>query len=379
MIVVGLMSGTSADGVDAAVVRLQGAPPRLEWELLGFVQHPHPQELRQSIFAAFRPETSSAEHLCRLNFELGEAFAAAALQAIRAAGLTPSQVDFIGSHGQTVWHIPPAPGETASTLQLGEPAVIAERSGLPAVSNFRARDMAAGGQGAPLVPFVDWLLLTHPTKTRVAQNIGGIGNLTYLPPEGRPEEILAFDTGPGNMLLDDAARRATDGRLTFDRDGLLAAAGKVNTAWLKVLLSDPYFSAPPPKSTGRERFGAQLGAELWQNAGKRGLSAQDILATLTAFTAESIALSYQKFLPRLPEEVIVSGGGSLNPTLMQRLRQRLAPAHVLVSDEIGLPSAAKEALAFAVLAYETWHHRPANLSSATGAKKPVVLGSVTWA
>lgn len=383
MIVIGLMSGTSADGIDAAAVRLNGAPPRLEWELLRHIHRPHPPQLRAAIFAAFRPQSATVDHLCRLNFDLGEAFAAAALQVIAAAGLSPVNVDLIGSHGQTVWHVPPGGSEPPSTLQLGEAAVIAERTGLPVVSNFRARDMAAGGQGAPLVPLVDWLLLSDPVKIRAVQNIGGIANVTYLPPspagrDARGEGVFAFDTGPGNMLIDDAARRATDGAWEYDRDGEIAARGQINAALLQKLLADPYFSAPPPKSTGRERFGAQFGARIWEEAVSAGLSAPDILATLTAFTAESIAHAYHQFLPVFPDEIILSGGGACNATLKRMLTERLAPAHLLISDDLGLPSAAKEALAFAVLAYETWHKRPANLPAATGASKPVVLGNVTY-
>jgi anhydro-N-acetylmuramic acid kinase len=286
-----------------------------------------------------------------------------------------------------------------STLQLGEAAVIAELTGVPVVSNFRPRDMAVFGQGAPLVPLADWLLLSHATKTRAAQNIGGIANVTYLPPvgetskaQGMPEErsgepgglygsntgVLAFDTGPGNMLIDEAARLATQGAWNYDRDGALAAEGRVDEALLAGWLAEPYFQQTPPRTTGRELFGAQRAAEYWDQATRCGLIPSSILATLTALTACSIEHAYRTFLPALPDEVIVSGGGARNRTLMSMLVERLAPARVTTSDEYGLGIEAKEAIAFAVLAYETWHHRPGNIPAATGARKSVVLGSITY-
>ena len=383
MIVVGLMSGTSADGTDAAVVKIEGAPPDVRWRLLAHVHVPHPVELRDEIFACFRPATGNVERLCALNFALGRAFAHAALQGIAGAGLEPAQVDLIGSHGQTLWHIPTGPA--ASTLQLGEPSVIAELTGITTINNFRTRDMAAGGQGAPLVPYVDALLLAHPSLVRAAQNIGGIANVTYHPPLSREAgegpgvrvSALAFDTGPGNMLMDYAVTRSTKGALTFDRDGTLAAQGRVDETLLAELMQEPYLKQAPPKTTGRELFGAQFGALVWDKAKSRRTSDTDIIATLTAFTAHSITQAYRDFLPRWPDEVIVSGGGSLNRTLMAMLRNQLAPARVFPIDELGLPSEAKEAVAFAILAYETCHHRPGNLPAATGASHPVVLGTVT--
>jgi len=378
MIVIGLMSGTSADGVDAAVVRLEGAPPALTWEVLGHSHRPFASELRDEIFACFHPETGSVDRLCRLNFALGRAYGAAVLDAIPDAGLSTTDIDLIGSHGQTLWHEPPTHG-MGSTLQLGEPAIIAEMTGLPVVSNFRTRDIAAGGQGAPLVPLADWLLLSHLTKIRAAQNIGGIANVTYLPATSDVKQgVIAFDTGPGNMLIDEAARLATDGAWNYDRDGILAAQGRLDESLLADWMADPFFQQTPPRTTGREQFGTQRAAEYWSRASRGGLGPNDSIATLTALTARSIEHAYRSFLPAFPDEVIVSGGGARNQTLMRMIAERLSPARLTTSEEYGLGIEAKEAVAFAVLAYETWHKRPGNIPAATGASHPVVLGSVTY-
>lgn len=380
------MSGTSADGIDAAVVRLDGEPPTLSWDVLGHSHGPFSPDLRAEIFACFRPETSSVDRLCKLNFSLGQVFGTMALDAVRESGLLMADVDLIGSHGQTLWHEPPMDG-IGSTLQLAEPAVIAELTGVPVVSNFRTRDMAVGGQGAPLVPLADWLLLSHPTKIRAAQNIGGIANVTFLPPsaargsqdpEKQSDGVIAFDTGPGNMLMDEAARVATNGASNYDDNGGLAAQGQVHESLLQHWLMEPYFIQPPPRTTGRELFGTQRAAAYWSQAKQRGLNSVDIVATLTALTAHSIEHAYRTFLPAFPEEVIVSGGGARNHTLMKMLRERLLPAHVTTSDNYGLDIEAKEAVAFAVLAYETWHKRPGNIPTATGASRAAVLGSVTY-
>ena len=394
MIVVGLMSGTSADGIDAAVVLLEGTPPSLTWAVLGHSHRSFSPELRTEVFACFNPDSSSVDRLCRLNFALGREFGTAVLEAVQDTGLTMEKIDLIGSHGQTLWHEPPINGiltaeaqrsGVGSTLQLAEPAVIAEMTGVPVVSNFRTRDMAVGGQGAPLVSLADWLLLSHPTRTRVAQNIGGIANVTFLPPFGENNQaqrkengVIAFDTGPGNMLIDEAARLATNGAWEYDHDGELAAQGHVDESLLSEWLAEPYFQQKPPRTTGRESFGTQRATEYWKQATRRGLGPNAIVATFTALTAYSIERAYRTFLPVFPDEVIVSGGGARNRTLMTMLMDRLTPARVTTCDEYGLGVEAKEAVAFAVLAYETWHRRPGNVPAATGASRAVVLGSVTY-
>lgn len=379
MIVLGMMSGTSGDGIDTAIVEIFGVPPVIEWRLLHHDHVPFPEEVRDEIFACFRPESSSVDRLCKLNFALSEAYADAALRSIRNAGMVPAQVDLIGNHGQTLWHIP-ADQPHASTLQLGDPSVIAERTGIPVVSNFRTADMAAGGNGAPLVSFADSMLFSSPDKIRAAQNIGGIGNVTWLPKHGDDaHQIIAFDTGPGNMLIDYAAGVISHGKMTYDKDAELARKGKVNEDFLAEILRDPYFAQKPPKTTGREYFGVQYGKKLKDRADELGIPDHDFIATLTALTAQSIANAYHDHLPVYPDEVIVSGGGTLNPLLMEMLRERLAPANVFAIDEIGMKSEAKEAAAFALMAHETWYKRTGNIPSATGARHPVIMGSVTWA
>jgi len=386
MFVIGLMSGTSADGIDAVLMQIENAPPTLDWNLIAHLNIPYEESLRKDIFACFRPETGTVEHICKVNFALGRAFADAALKVIEAARMSRQQIDLIGSHGQTVWHIPT--GEAASTLQIGEAAVIAEMTGIDVINNFRTRDMAAGGQGAPLVGYVDQLLLTHPTLTRAAQNIGGVANVTYVPSQSSIVNLqslktndqrlgFAFDTGPGNMLIDDTVTRATNGKQTFDRDGEIASRGKVDGTLLSELMEEDYLYQKPPKTTGRELFGVQFGAEVWKKAKARNVRDEDIVATMTAFTARSIAQAYKDFLPTLPDEVIVSGGGARNKTLMKMLGEYLAPARVFTSDEIGVAVEAREAVAFAVLAYESFHGRRGNLPAATGARREVVLGSLT--
>jgi anhydro-N-acetylmuramic acid kinase len=377
MNVVGLISGTSADGIEAVVVSLRGVPPRLEWKLLAHESIPFAPGLRERIFTAFRPETGTVDRICRLNFDLGDAFADAALAAIDAAHLTPDDIAVIGSHGQTVWHDPPTAEQPGATLQIGSGAVIAERTGITTISNLRARDVAAGGHGAPVASFLDWLLFRHPTRTRAIQNIGGIGNVTFLPPLDSADAVIAFDTGPGNMLIDYCATRASAGAQSFDRDGKIAACGHVSQSLLAELLAHPFLRLPPPKTTGRELFGTQFGVQIWERGKKIDLADADIVATVTAFTAESIARACRDFAPAPIDEVYLAGGGALNPTLVEMIRAALEPTEIHQHDELGLAPSAKEAVIFAVLAYETYHGRIGNLPSCTGARRAVILGDIT--
>jgi anhydro-N-acetylmuramic acid kinase len=377
MNVVGMISGTSADGIEAVVVSLEGAPPQLDWRLLSHISYPFSPKLREQIFAAFRPESSSVDRMCRLNFDLGDTFAEAALAAIEAAKLKPAQVALIGSHGQTVWHEPPTPDQAGATLQIGSGAVIVERTGITTISNVRARDVAAGGHGAPVVSFLDWLLFRHPTRTRAIQNIGGIGNVTFLPSLASTQAAISFDTGPGNMLIDYGASRATGGKQVFDRDGQMAARGRVSRPLLDELMAHPYLRLAPPKTTGRELFGTQYGAQVWEHGKVLKLTDDDFVATVTEFTAQSIAQAYRDFAPEHIDEIYLAGGGALNPTLVEMIRARLAPTKVYPHAELGLPASPKEAVTIAVLAYETYHGRTGNLPSCTGARHTVLMGDIT--
>jgi anhydro-N-acetylmuramic acid kinase len=373
VIVVGLMSGTSVDGIDAAVVDVtEDEDECLTVRLLGYTESPFDEGLRQRIDTLFSPEHSRVDEVCEVNVLLGEAFAGAAARALGQAGV---KADLVASHGQTVWH-QVAPGHTRSTLQLGEPSVIAERLGVTTVADFRPRDVAARGQGAPLSSWGDALLFGDQQLSRAVQNIGGIGNVTWVPPGGQWEAMLAFDTGPGNALMDYAVWRLSRGMQRFDTDGALAESGRVHDALLAALLGHPYFRAQPPKSTGRELFGAQFADPFIDRCLQRGLRTADILATLTAFTAHSIADQYRRFLPGRPDEVVVGGGGSRNAFLMRLLSQLLDPAQIRLHDEFGLPSLGREAVYFALLGHEALHGRPNTVPSCTGATHPVVMGKV---
>ncbi len=391
-VVLGLMSGTSVDGIDAALVEIEGhggGEERPRIRLLAFESYPFPANLRERVFRLFDPDTARIEEVCQLDFLLGELFAAAALAMLRQHGVAPEGVDLVGAAGQTVWHDPqPAEVQLAtdwsgevlssrSTLALGQSAVIAERTGILTIGDLRARDIAAGGHGAPLVSYADWVLLGDARLGRCVQNVGGIGNVTYLPPGGGRDDVIAFDTGPGNMVIDGVTEAVTGGRLRYDRDGELAAAGRVHAELLDRWLADPYFELPPPKTTGRELFGLPFVKRVLNDAAAGTVAGTDLVATVTALTAESIARAYRDFVvPRGPvDEAIVGGGGARNPTLLAMLRERLPGVPVVTHEERGLDSRAKEALAIAVIANDALAGLDTNLPGATGGR-PTVLGKV---
>lgn len=376
MRVIGLLSGTSADGIDVVLCELDGAPPNLSAHIIDGMTVPYDEALRARILRACELGGATIDEVARLNVDVGEAFADAVMQLLAQTGGT---ADLIGSHGQTVWHDVDVAGKVRATLQIGESSVIAERTGITTVANFRARDVALGGQGAPLTSYADWVLLRREQGWRAVQNFGGIGNVTLLPPkDDTKSQPLAFDTGPANVLIDSAVTDFTDGAQTYDRDGAMAQAGHVDGAWLESLMEHDYFARPIPKTTGRELFSAAYARELCYVGLARGLSLADIVATLTALTVTSVADAYQRFVSQPLADVVVGGGGRNNPALMSMLRKALAPTQVLTHEDIGLDSDYKEGLVFALLAYETWHNRVGTLPSMTGARKASVLGHITF-
>jgi len=394
LIVAGVMSGTSADGIDVALVRISGdrqsathgrdhSTPAPTIKLLGHAGFSYPPKVRSAVIAAMNAQHASVADLARLNFVLGELYADAVLAAQRRFRL---KADLVGCHGQTLYHQGEAQRflskRITATWQTGEGAIVAARVGVPVVSDFRPADMAAGGKGAPLVPYLDYLLFRDAQLGRIIQNIGGIANLTAIPASADKQNVIAFDTGPGNMVIDAVTETLFGER--YDRGGKIAASGKVIDAVIAPLLRRKFFRKPPPKTAGREEFGREFVRSFLQECGRA--RKQDIVATATALTARTITQAVSDFV--IPSDVrsssfremILSGGGARNATLVGMLRGNLAPMQIVVrlSEELGLPSQAKEAVAFAVLAYETWNQRPSNLPSATGATRPAILGKVSY-
>jgi anhydro-N-acetylmuramic acid kinase len=377
MIVIGLMSGTSVDGIDAALVDISGTEEDLQVKLLAGATFAYPEALRNQILAICAGKALNIAELATLDDAIALEFATAAQQ-IQASAPTAS---LIGSHGQTIYHRPPTKDQhqLGYSYQVGRGELIAHFTGIKTISNFRVADIAAGGEGAPLVPKIDLCLLSHPTKIRAIQNLGGIGNVTYLPPKTGATwdtQIFGWDTGPGNALLDLAVARLSNGTKTYDQDGQWAAQGIPNKQLVTQWLQQDFFQQSPPKSTGRELFGTDYLAQCWQAMDEMGLGASDRLATLTELTVASIVHSYRQFLPQMPEEILLCGGGSRNSYLRQRLQAELTSAQIGTTDEVGIDGDFKEAIAFAVLAYWRVQGVPGNLPQVTGAAQPVLLGNV---
>lgn len=376
-IIIGLMSGTSGDGVDASIVKISGHSRDSKVSLIYHYHYEYSEEIKRLVLRLFDFENTNIRFLSHMNFLLGEIFAEVALEAIKASSLSRDDIDLISSHGQTVFHSPyPEDIEgfkVRSTLQIGEGAVIAERTGITTICDFRVRDMAVGGQGAPLVPFADWILFTSQEVNRCILNIGGIANVTILPKDANIDDIIAFDTGPGNMVIDEIVRIISNGLLDYDKDGIIASKGKVNEKLLQVALSHPYFSMRYPKTTGREVFGKDFSQDFY-NAGKNmGLKDEDIVATATYLTAFSISEAIRPFNIH---ELVIGGGGAYNLSLVKMIRELLPDIKIKTHEDFGIPNQAKEALCFAILANEVIFNSRNNVPSATGACKSVVMGKI---
>jgi anhydro-N-acetylmuramic acid kinase len=379
------MSGTSADAIDVALARISGAPPQLNAKLLNHTSINFPPRLRKEILRVAEQQPISAGQLSQLNFRLGETFAEAALTACRRFRIATKKIALIGSHGQTIFHqgrpILYLGRPTASTLQIAEPAIIAARTGITTVADFRPADIAQGGQGAPLVPYADYLLYRHEKLGRVSLNLGGIANITVIPANAKPSQVFAFDTGPANMLIDALVAHFAHGRQRYDKEARLAQQGRSIPALLDELMRDPYLKLPPPKSTGREYYGRAYVERLLRLGRRHKAKPNDLIRAVTIFTALSIVDALNRFvLPKTKiDQLIVSGGGARNPLILAQLAAALPQIEIVRSSQLGVPEDAKEALAFAILAYETFHGRPSNLPSATGARRPAILGKISYA
>ena len=385
MLVLGLMSGTSADGIDVALAKISGMPPRLNAKLLAHAAFKLPPAVRTEILRVAEQEPITAGDLSHLNFRLGEVFADAAQNACRKFRVNMERIALIGSHGQTVFHqgrpVKFLGHQIASTLQIGDASIIAARTGVTTVADFRPADIAVGGQGAPLVPFADYALYRHETFGRVSLNLGGIANITVIPANAKPSQVLAFDTGPANMLIDALVRHFSKGRQRFDKNASLASQGRAIPELLNELLRDPYLKLSPPKSTGREYYGSAYFQKMLALGRKFRAKPNDLIRAATIFTALSIVDALHRFV--LPKhkihQLIVSGGGANNPLILAQLAAALPAIEILPSSRLGVPEDAKEAYAFALLAYETLHHRASNIPSATGARRPAILGKISYA
>jgi len=375
-LLVGLMCGTSGDGISAALVETGGYGPERRVRLLAHEVFAYPVAVRERLFSLFPPQLFGAGELARLHRDVGELLAQATLDILETGGRRPADLYATAIQAPTIYHGAPRPGELGVHMEVGEAAIVSERAGAPVMCDLRPSDIAAGGHGAPLSAFVDYVLFTHPQRARAVQNIGGIANVTFLPPAAGPDDVVCFDTGPGNMVIDGVVRTLSGGGEDFDRDGARAARGSADERLLDDLLRHPYLALRPPKTTGREDFGEPFTQQVLARARERGVGGDDLVATVTAFTAETIGLHYERELSARLDEVVLYGGGGNNPTLVRMIERRLAPTPVRRHDEFGIPGDAREAVTWAVLADESMAGRPATLTSASGARHPVALGKL---
>jgi anhydro-N-acetylmuramic acid kinase len=378
---IGLMSGTCTDGIDAALVEIEGYSTKTKVKLLKFITIPYELPLRKRLLEIALGTSYGSEEICKMNFLLGHLSSTACIEVCKKANIAISEIDFIGSHGHTIYHQPNVTPyfnhEITSTLQIGEAAVISESMNCPVVSDFRVRDMAAGGGGAPLVPYTEYLLYSQTGKNIALQNIGGIGNITFLPANHNTDQIIAFDTGPGNMIIDALVSIYSNGKDQYDSNGDIAKSATVHKELLNWLMQDKYIHLKAPKTTGREYYGAKFVKELLQKADYYNLTLPETIATATMFTAKSIEIGITLNLPLIPDELIIGGGGSLNKTLMSNIKSSLPHCNVITNEDLGFDSNAKEAIAFAVLANETLHGCDNTIPTATGARHSVVMGKIT--
>ena len=379
----GLMSGTSADGIDTALVKIAGHGLNTKIELLGYHSFDYSTQDKSLIQRLFDYEHCNIPYTSFMNFRLGELFAAAVINGAAKFNVPLDDIDFIGSHGQTVFHQPQPSSvdgvlRRSNTLQIGDPAIIAHLTGHVTIGDFRVADVAAGGNGAPLVPYTEYILYGSSHESRALQNIGGIANVTVIPQGCTIDEVYAFDTGPGNMIMDGLMHHFTQGKLSYDIDGCYAAQGQISEPLVNILCSDPYFTEPPPKTTGREQFGGPYLTKILDYATEHNLSKYDVLASVTDFTARTIKQSFERFIfPKtIINTIVISGGGTYNPTLMKMLRHYFEGISILTQEDIGGNSDAKEAIAFAILGNETLFGTPNNMPKVTGAQKGVVMGKI---
>lgn len=381
-IVLGIMSGTSADGIDVALCRIEGYGLRSKIEQVGFYFEPYPTEVRSEILRLAQGQSARSEDFCKINFLLGHLYAEAAIKACQHLKVDPKTIDLIGSHGQTLWHVPQVEEYLGhsfkSTLQLGEFSVLAERFACPVVGDFRVRDVAAGGLGAPLVPYSEFLIYRSQKECIGLQNIGGIGNITCLPPNCQLEDVFAFDTGPGNMVIDAVYEILTKGQVHFDEGGQFAGGGRIDQGLLAHMMADEYVRRKPPKTTGREYYGPDYVRGIMAYADQKDIKAKDLMATVTAFTGQAIAYNIDHYFPMAPDRLIIGGGGSKNKTLLAYLQAALPKCQVVTNEQVGFNSDAKEAVAFAVLANEAICATYNNVPRVTGANHYVVMGKISF-